>query len=377
MNLRFNAPILLATLLISACSFAQTTTPATAPTTGPATTQRAAWKVTIPQGFVRVQAGDRMAICEAADEPWVKEVLTTAPPTTKPTTMPADLIDRFAKHREALVNQVTSDFGYSDKTELNKYIDEKLLPELKSLSEFHAPIYLMPITHAKLKELVKGGWGAPKFYYNRVADDIAYQPSINLTTENPDDHVAPIIYFQADSVDAKKKQLTDQVKDMEQSLWPRIAIQGQAVLQQGLIHFIDSKILLPLEFKPGQEWFGIGLEGVYSGRYVAMVNDISPDVILKFMSTDDPNNPIHGRTIDLLHLTPGSQLKPQFAAAYYDALRRRSVGVVNDWLAKVPPDSTPKILATIKESKPADGDALVKLIKDVSGVDLSEAVKPK
>jgi hypothetical protein len=318
-----------------------------------------------------------MAICDTADEPWVKEVLTSAPATTKPTTMPSELIDRVGTHRAALVKQLSSDFAYTDTAELEKYIDNELISQLKELSEFRAPIYLMPITHAKLKELVKSGWGSPKFYYNRLADDIAYQPAINLTTDNPDDHVAPILYKEGDTSDAKKKLLADQIHEMESSLLPRVAIQGQAVLQQGLIHFIDSKILMPLEFKPGQEWFGIGLEGVYSGRYVAMLNDISPDMILKFMSTDDPNNPIHTRTIDLLHLRPAAELKPQFGAAYYDALRRKSVGVVNDWLAKAPPDSTAKILAALKQSKPADGEALLKIIKDVSGVDLTDAVKAK
>ena len=50
-----------------------------------------------------------------------------------------------------------------------------------------------------LKEIVKAGWGAPKFYYNRVADDVAYQFAIALSLDNMDDHVYPVIYRESDS----------------------------------------------------------------------------------------------------------------------------------------------------------------------------------
>src|SRR5215468_2245977 len=91
--------------LFCAAAAAQTV-PLTAPTTtttGPATTQRVRWQMTMPSGFVKVVAGDRVAICDPADESWVKTALADAPPATKPSTMPADLIQRVVDHRAALV----------------------------------------------------------------------------------------------------------------------------------------------------------------------------------------------------------------------------------------------------------------------------------
>src|SRR5213593_575392 len=48
------------------------TTTATTSTSGPATTRRALWHMTMPPGFVKVAVGDRVAICDPADEAWVK-----------------------------------------------------------------------------------------------------------------------------------------------------------------------------------------------------------------------------------------------------------------------------------------------------------------
>src|SRR5687768_7556787 len=73
---------------------------ATAPTT--ATTQRPRYVMTIPPGFHKVEVGYRVALCEPADDAWVKKVLNDAPPTTMPTTMPADVIDRLNERRGIL-----------------------------------------------------------------------------------------------------------------------------------------------------------------------------------------------------------------------------------------------------------------------------------
>src|SRR5207248_4661667 len=70
-------------------TFAQSL-PTTLPTasTAPATTSAPArYELSIPAGFVKVTVNDRNAICEAADEPWVRETLAAVGPATRPTTM--------------------------------------------------------------------------------------------------------------------------------------------------------------------------------------------------------------------------------------------------------------------------------------------------
>src|SRR5947209_7832742 len=112
--IRQQAIFLTALLLLGEIGIAQTTAPTSAPATGPATTRRARWELVLPPGFVKLSVGDHLAICDAADEPWVKEALSSTTAATRPTTMPADLITRLNSHRPALLKQMTSDFGLSD-----------------------------------------------------------------------------------------------------------------------------------------------------------------------------------------------------------------------------------------------------------------------
>src|SRR5205809_1171424 len=213
---------------IAANALAQTppATSATTSTSGPATTRRVRWRMTPPPGFVKVSVGDRVAICDPADEAWVKPALTAAPPATKPSTMPTELIQRVTDRRATLAKQLATDFAISDQASIDKLIDQTILPDLHKLQEFHAPIYFMPIAREKLKDLVKGGWGDPKFYYNRAADDVAFMRAIALSTEDMDDYVMPLIYDPTDSVEARQKVMREQVTDLEASVMSRVAVQA-------------------------------------------------------------------------------------------------------------------------------------------------------
>src|SRR5437016_5435018 len=231
--------------IIAASAVAQNapTTSATTSATAPATTRRARWQVTMPAGFVKVIAGQRVAICDPADETWIKEALTAAAAATKPSTMPADLIQRVMDHRAAMVKQMAADFGISDAAKIDQYFDQTIIPDLRKLQDFHAPIFFMPVERQKLKDLVRAGWGAPKFYYNRVADDVAFVATVALSTESMDDYVMPLIYDPADSMETRQKRLRQTATDLEASVMSRVASQGQATLQQDLIHFIDQNVM--------------------------------------------------------------------------------------------------------------------------------------
>src|SRR2546423_1766530 len=77
--------------------------PASAPASAPATTQRARYELTLPPGMVKVVVGERQAICDAVDEPWVKQVLTEVGPATRPTTLASDLLTSLSAKRAELV----------------------------------------------------------------------------------------------------------------------------------------------------------------------------------------------------------------------------------------------------------------------------------
>src|SRR4051794_34841691 len=81
-----------------------------APTSAPAPPH----KVTIPPGFKVVGAKDRRAICEQPDEAWVTAALGKVQPTTRPTTMPAQLLAKLDQQRTPLLQQFAADLALTD-----------------------------------------------------------------------------------------------------------------------------------------------------------------------------------------------------------------------------------------------------------------------
>ena len=101
--------VLYCTVSVSALRAANATAPA-APTSAPAPPR----KVVIPNGFKVVTVGNRHVICEPADEAWVATALGKAQPTTRPSTMPADLVQRLTDQRTPTLQQFARDLALSD-----------------------------------------------------------------------------------------------------------------------------------------------------------------------------------------------------------------------------------------------------------------------
>src|SRR6266498_208974 len=75
--------------------------PAAAPAAAPAPASAPAppRKVTLPKGFKVVTVNARKVICEPADEAWVVTALGKVQATTKPATLPAQLLQRLMDQR--------------------------------------------------------------------------------------------------------------------------------------------------------------------------------------------------------------------------------------------------------------------------------------
>ena len=362
-------------------TFAQSL-PTTLPTasTAPATTSAPArYELSIPAGFVKVTVNDRNAICEAADESWVRETLAAVGAATRPTTMPVDLIQTLGAKREELGKRINDDLGGIDVAAFNKTLDDELIPQLRRLQDLKPPLFYMPISRQKLKDLVSSGsWNNPFFYYNRAANDVQWNANIALSLDVPmSDQVLPALYDTADPVERKRDVLNKLVSNTESGLAGLISGQGQASLQNALARFIDSAAIKPLDLPSSAAWFALGVEAVLSTRYCAWVIGYNADELLRNGTADDPRNPFRSRTIDLLHPTPPDQLRQGYGGVYLDALRRKSAAVINDWLIRAGTGAVGKIIAAAKQSKPADGEALAKLIQEKTGIDLTPALRPQ
>ena len=113
---------LFALLLIASAAQAQTTTPATQPQP---------YRITPPPGFARVEAGGMVAYCEPVDAEWVRATLGSLPPTTRPSTMPADLAARIEGARNAMWDILSRELLYTDKAAFEKFVADQLVPEIR------------------------------------------------------------------------------------------------------------------------------------------------------------------------------------------------------------------------------------------------------
>jgi hypothetical protein len=376
--------ILIATLLcltLGRIAFAQpaaaTTVPSTFPSTSPST-QPARHEVVVPPGFVKVTAAERTALCLPADQAWVVKNLTELQPTTRPTTMPSDLLDTFTAKKADLLKQMAGDLGLADSNAIAAVFTDNLLPEMSKLADFRPPIFYLVCTKSQLLAAVHTGWSDPRFYYNRITDDVSVQSAVDLSADHPiDDLLIPIVYKDTDNPAEKAQDLQKQVDRNEASVAASMSIQGQVMLQKGFVSAIDAAAIQPIALKPGQEWFGIGLEGLLATKYMTEINGMQYDDLVKMVTEDDPRNPIRSATVDLLHPVPPNELNPNYAPAYIDALRRKSVAAINALITQGGPDVLPKIFAAIKQNQPKDGEALVAMIKQTVNVDLHDRVIAK
>lgn len=349
--------------------------PTSVPTTAPATT-RARIEATVPPGFVKVSAGERHAMCEPANEAWVKEVMTKAAPATRPTTMPSDLTAKVKESRDAITKQLMADLAITDKAAFDKAYDTQLLPTLAKYDAFRSPIIFLVCSNAKLKEIVKGGWTNPRYRYNRAMDDVQFSYALSMNMAGPmDDEVLPVNYDDTTDDAGKRSRLEQALRTIEASLMQSMADDAQNGLQQTFAQLIAEQTLIPMSLKPGQEWLGFGINDLYSYRCATTIIGVDFDRMLAGITTNNPQNPIRSETIDLLHPTAPDQLRREAAPYYIDSMRRKSNRVFSKWLTDAPAGSLTKVIAAVKAQKPADGEALVKIIKEASGIDLTDALK--
>jgi hypothetical protein len=364
-----NALIVSLLFAFVANSFAQTQ-PSTAPTTRPRI------EATVPPGFAKVVVGSRQVFTEPANEAWVKEILTKTGPATRPTTLPSDLVGKIKGAREQVAQQLLNELGIKDKSAIDKAFDERMLATLAKYDNFHPPLFMLVCSNVKLKEIVKAGWTNPRYYYNRALDDVAFSTALSLSIDQPmDDQVLPVLYPDAATDEQKKETLTQAIYGVEASLLRSMSDDAQNGIQMSVAGLIGEQVIVPLDLKPGQEWLGFGISDFYSYGCATQIIGVDFDVVLKGLTTANPNNPIRGDMIDLLHPTPANQLRQEAAPYYVDAMRRKSDRVFAQWLKDAPQGSLLKVIDAVKAQKPADGDALLKIVKDVTGVDLTAALR--
>jgi hypothetical protein len=340
----------------------------TNPSTSPATRH----EVIVPPGFARISVSDREILCLPEDEAWVRQAVSAIQPATRPSTMPVDLIQRAETARPEIERQIAADLGNTDAAAIQALFDARLLPMLRQFESLDPPLFYMTTTRERLRDLVKGGWSDPRFHYNRAANDVTFNMSINFSIDGPlDDTVFPVLYTADETDEQKSEKLTDTIQIAEKDITELISNRSQFLTQMAFVQFVSDQAMNRLELPADEAWFGLGVCGYLSARYSSPILDTPTDALLAAMTYEHPRNPVKVATVDLLHPTPASDLREKIVPIYLDAMRRKSTEVVRQWVAEAGEEAIPKTITAIRASKPADGAALVKLILETTGVDLT------
>ena len=345
----------------------------------PATAQATApprYVLTLPPGFVLVEGLRGKAICEPGDREWVQKTLSATDATTRPSTMPSDLLARLEATKAKVLAQMAADYAIDDPAPLAKRLDESLMPELRKLQGFVPPLFFLVTTEPRLKEMLKAEqWVSRDFVYNRLADEIAYRKSISLTLDRPmDDTVTAAFYEPADDPTTRSTKLGRALDLAHHEVDQVISGRAMFLAHANMIDTIAQLVFKPLDLPRDQQWLGIGLTGATSGDYAELVIGSPRKELLLMLCAELRNNPIRPSTINLLDPTDPAALKRQYATAYADAYRRKCVSVTLRLLDKNR-TALPDLMRSLRNTPCKSGKELLDRIKQVTGVDLSDAVK--
>jgi hypothetical protein len=341
-------------------------------------TQPAPYVLIMPAGMQQVTIGDHTVICPPNYEAAVRQALGKFTPTTRPTTTASSIVERLASSRAALVDEMSTDLGVP-KDKVAAFIDEKLKPSLQYLAIFHPRVFVVVATQDQLRAAIKGGWHAPLFHYNPLADHTFFEPRVSVPDSaetKVDDLVilSEVLPNQSDGDIADT--LIKTIHDFESGL-------GQGTTQGALLQirnkfsdFILDTVIKPLNLPSTEAWFGRGVNGTMSSKYMAMLTGFPRSVLTTAAASDTSSNPFKSAPLDLMHEFDQDSLKPGYAVYYLDAVGRKGTGVLQHLLEKNGDAVVPKLLAAIKATPPADNDALVALIQNVTGVDLTNDLLP-
>ncbi|HEX8524155.1 MAG TPA: hypothetical protein VF669_18015 [Tepidisphaeraceae bacterium] len=361
-------PLIIAILIISLTQFSRAQdTPVPAPATTLPTTTRPRHEASIPQGFNRIEVGGRIALAEQADAQIVQQQLAAMKPTSRPSLV-GTMLDRAKQNRDQLIGQLAQETG-ADPAAVTTVYDQRIITPLQKLYDLNPPVLYLVVGRERLKELLKSGWQDPNFYYNRAADAIVMSGNVAVRTDGPmDDAIIGAMYDPAAKDEDKAKRLTDAVAGTEGDLVRFLDGQAKSTFGAGLATIINETAFKDLQFKDDQRWLPLGLPIVLASKYAAGPTD-QPD-LLKAMTMDNPQNPLRFSSVDLLHPPAVNTMNPEAMPFYIDAARRKSAAAIQKLVDQQ--GAVPKVLAAIRQQMPADGAALVKVIQDQTGIDLTK-----
>jgi hypothetical protein len=346
----------------------------------------------VPPGFHDITVGGTRIFCDPADDAWVKQGVAAVGPVTRPTTMPDDLLGRVQLLRGPITTAIMQDMALTDQKPVDAIFDDKangMLIVLNKLINLKPPVIFMPVSRAKLAVMLQAGWSDPHFRYNRFAGDVEHSNDIALSIDHPmDDTVMWVEIKDTDSPKDRAAALAGAIHDFQDSYGQSLSVLVQGGIRNVFSDFIYLKVMEPMGFPLSTAWFPRGIAGVYGIKYTTMLTGSSRADLENALSADDPQNPLSGSGLDLIHPLDPAGMHPELIPLYDQALMRKSAAIVNMWVkqggdgvvAKTLPVLRPRVQMTGDDKKTPvlniSTDELLKTIQTATGIDLTPALLP-
>jgi len=350
-------------VLIAATAAAQTTAPSP-------------YVFTLPPGMQQAGGGDHFVVFAPDFETVAKDGLAKRTPSTRPTTMASDVLDKLAEQRLKLAHEMAFDLALPE-SKAETFLDGPLKSALEKVSSLHARCFVIVASEPEVRAALKAGWTAPPFRYNPLADRAAFELHYLVTTDQAPDDMLLWCQTQPDEKDEQILLTIDQEFRAFDVGFDGICSENAFLqTQKNLGDFLTDNVIAPLKLPAPQQWLGLGIEGAMSAKYESLLMGVSRPEMVKMNTTEPANNVIQAAPLDLYHGFDLSELKPEYVMAYLDAVRCKATIVVEKILETAGDTSVLKIIHSVQSAPPADNVGLVKLILDDTGVDVTNDLLP-
>lgn len=331
--------------------------------------------IDVPKGFEKVTVGGHTALCEPNDVKWVTQALTDVKAPALPAGAPSNRAAAIKAKRDLLLQHLVTDLALTTDVDAKALIDDQLPFKLDLLDKTRPPLFYLVTTPARLRDIVKDGWGAPQFRYVPLTDSVSFSKQIPFTPDKEmDDTVWPAIYDDKDKDEAAKvKGVTNLIQGMDANVLNTAAQQAGSLIFGQFVSFIQDRCVAPLNLKADQKWLGVGLTNYLGAKYSALVMDVKKEDLVNQLLAEPEVVPVSMRTVDLLHPADEKTMKEEMRPYYAVATQRKATFMVAIWAEQAGGDAgIPAVLKAVRAKLPEDGRALLAVVKDAGKVDMDK-----
>jgi hypothetical protein len=339
-------------------------------------TRPAPHKAELPPGFHVLTVGDRAVFCAGGDDAWVKPVLESVPAATRPTTLPSDVISALQQRRSELASQILQDLALDDRKEVDEFIDGKLLAALAGIASQKPTVYYFPATREKIADLMEAGWSDPRFHYIRFAHDISYSSMVRVSGEGPmDDLVLWVEIHDGDTPATRGDALAAEIKRFEDAIANHSSMLAMNQTEHLLEVFIHEKVFDPLKLPARLTWVDFGASNVFAVKYAALLTGLPRQTWIERL-IGRPDQPRPFLRLDLINALDPAQIRPEYLAAYDQALLPKSALVIHSLISKAGDGALAKVLPVWRAHTPQTPQELIQTVQAATGVDLTPDMQP-